>query len=179
MSSAPLGHTDHDLFQSSDWDLGHIYRYKVNIAIVLQYFMQISNLFRRKMLVLVVFSVGKTFVSKSGKIIWLNWNCAVIFCLLPFDTNYSFHCYNRWQPCFVGFLEIFFVRNEKVKMFDVLLKYWKAVRYENWSLILFFIVLQNGYAVYSYHLTVRDTRSRWRLMPVSKSPYWAIRKLGE
>ena len=32
---ATLGHTDHDLFQSSDWDLGHIYRYKVNIAIVL------------------------------------------------------------------------------------------------------------------------------------------------
>ena len=32
---ATLGHTDHDLFQSSDWDLGHIYRYKVNIAIIL------------------------------------------------------------------------------------------------------------------------------------------------
>ena len=31
---APLSHNDHDLFQSSDWDLGHIYRYKVNIAIL-------------------------------------------------------------------------------------------------------------------------------------------------
>ena len=32
---ATLGHTDHDLFQSSDWDLGHIYRYKVNFAFII------------------------------------------------------------------------------------------------------------------------------------------------